>query len=1461
MTMRYLSPAALFLAFVVACTFGATAQKKIPTAEQILDVTGSQGTEFWIAIPPNEINPYQTDQLEIYVASAFDGEVEVFDASGSKTYKRSLKSYVVRTLSDIRGETNWTWEIRNSEQVEKKGVRLRSKVPISVYVINSKRYTSDGYMAIPVNGWGRDYIATSYYDFKEIRNWGAGFVIVAREQGTVVTIALRGTGELDGKTAGGRKLNSAPFDVTLDEGDVYMVKGDGQTRGGFDLTGTSVKSDKPIGFFSFHERTTMPNLLVNGNGRNHMVEMTPPVTAWGKKYVSVELSRENTNGQGKGDVFRVVAREAGTKWSLKYYDKITKKLVGQGGGVLGKAGEFADITQSGAPTTITWGYSVWTADKPIFVMQYSCSSSWDGDPILDPFMFNITPEEQYITSTIFQFPTASKFAKHRLNLIVKTDTASPDYINNLKSLEIDGTPVWLHPSAVSPTLLFTKMPNGLHWATIDFGQEARAHYIKSNGTVSFGGYIYGYGEFDAYGWPAAAGFKPTTSVDTLPPLIKADSLCGDYTFETTDLRNIPDPPLAVPIDTDQVETGIAIIDTVIGSNSYNYLLTLETSDVLSKEPSFKRFKYKWTVIDKSKDAYCVYYVSDWAGNVTFDTVFYFADKIAFNPTPIDFGKLRLGATKSLDVTITNNSGGDVILTDSRLRVGTYYSITAGALPPSVTVKAGGKHTISIKYDGSRQTLDVRTDFDLDTLLVRTACGEFKHPLKGVAAIPKITVEDFDAGTVSLNEERCKQGGLRITNTGSDTLVITSISGYAGTNFALSTPFTPALPIVIPPNANAPNYVFLKNVCYKSSTITVDEIDVVFSNNGDGPDSSSNWKGNTQSPGPVITGYDWRQRRVGTLHQALCYVYNTGNQPLTLRDATFADGSRYFPAGANEANYVFKILGLFNNGAPVATMDLSNGSDSAEIVVLFRPNSEVVTSADIMPVWVGTIDPRSATLAGEGILPRISTSPIGLNCSETPEGTTTERPVTITNSGTMPLTVSAITLLAPVTPGYAIVTTPPLPFTVTAGGGTQVFTISFTRPFGALGATSATIEVAHDATPGNGQDSSSLIAVAPHQEFVNVASCSEPDFSTADLDFGRKLANCESPILRFPITNTSQSIKPLDVRSIVEMGPDTAAFQIIRILDAAGTPTTLPLTLLAGQTFQVEVQFTPTEPNATPWAARVYSVQYDVTGYGQGNTNPLKTLSANVTGIGYVVPVTFNLVNDVPDGGVKEPGTIVTFNVDGQSADWTSGDVTSFIADVIYTTNNLAYINGSTQIGTGLTGGWTLNDPVITSLNPSQSRMRFTGTGGNRINGNNQIFTFKTTLLLANEFASKQDLVLTLSKPCLIPSATGDSTAIFNCALTRRVVSLGSVQPTLAPVAPNPISSGTANVEFSVGITSHTTLDLVNAQGLVVKTFVNNMLQDGNYEMTFSTEGLASGVYFLRMRTAAYSSTQQVLIVD
>ena len=61
----------------------------------------------------------------------------------------------------------------------------------------------------------------------------------------------------------------------------------------------------------------------------------------------------------------------------------------------------------------------------------------------------------------------------------------------------------------------------------------------------------------------------------------------------------------------------------------------------------------------------------------------------------------------------------------------------------------------------------------------------------------------------------------------------------------------------------------------------------------------------------------------------------------------------------------------------------NKKFGAEVIVLFRPNSEVITTADIQPAWVGTVELRTAKLAGEGILPRIDSDPVSLNCLETP----------------------------------------------------------------------------------------------------------------------------------------------------------------------------------------------------------------------------------------------------------------------------------------------------------------------------------------------------------------------------------------------------------------------------------------------------------------------------------------------
>ena len=289
------------LAAITLLAFGsmdADAQRKLPTADEMLSVNGAQGREFWIAIPPNEINPFRTSSLEVYVASAYDTEVFLLDAAGGVERKYQVTANNIRTLSDLTVRRTGPGR---SVSMSRSSRRLFAFVPTSpsrCTCLNAKVTTSDGYLAIPTSVWGKHYIVTTYYDFREFRPWACGFTIIAKYPGTVVDIALKGTGGLDASTSGGKRLGQR-FQISMEEGDIYHVKGDGTTRGLFDLTGTEIRSNQPIGMISSHQRTTMPNLLVRGNGRDHLVEMSPPVETWGKKYVSVEYNRAGTNHRRK----------------------------------------------------------------------------------------------------------------------------------------------------------------------------------------------------------------------------------------------------------------------------------------------------------------------------------------------------------------------------------------------------------------------------------------------------------------------------------------------------------------------------------------------------------------------------------------------------------------------------------------------------------------------------------------------------------------------------------------------------------------------------------------------------------------------------------------------------------------------------------------------------------------------------------------------------------------------------------------------------------------------------------------------------------------------------------------------------------------------------------------------------------------------------------------------------------
>jgi hypothetical protein len=78
------------------------------------------GKDFFVAIPPNEINPYATVTLEIHIASEYAAKVEVYDYAADRQYRLQVKPFEVLRLSDLR-ELNWTMEVRDAEIPVKKG--------------------------------------------------------------------------------------------------------------------------------------------------------------------------------------------------------------------------------------------------------------------------------------------------------------------------------------------------------------------------------------------------------------------------------------------------------------------------------------------------------------------------------------------------------------------------------------------------------------------------------------------------------------------------------------------------------------------------------------------------------------------------------------------------------------------------------------------------------------------------------------------------------------------------------------------------------------------------------------------------------------------------------------------------------------------------------------------------------------------------------------------------------------------------------------------------------------------------------------------------------------------------------------------------------------------------------------------------------------------------------------------
>ncbi len=82
---------------------------------------------------------------------------------------------------------------------------------------------------------------------------------------------------------------------------------------------------------------------------------------------------------------------------------------------------------------------------------------------------------------------------------------------------------------------------------------------------------------------------------------------------------------------------------------------------------------------------------------------------------------------------------------------------------------------------------------------------------------------------------------------------------------------------------------------------------------------------------------------------------------------------------------------------------------------------------------------------------------------------------------------------------------------------------------------------------------------------------------------------------------------------------------------------------------------------------------------------------------------------------------------------------------------------------------------------------------------------------------------------------------------------------LLPVYPNPVSGRNATVKFELPRRSFVRLALYDATGRAVQVLVSGEFNAGRHEIALNTAGLASGVYFLNMRTSEKSLTRKIVI--
>ncbi len=456
------------------------------------ELRDTYGRDFWIAVPPNDhssVGNRDPSMLSVFVVCneattlQFESQKRDGTAFNSTINVPGAAVWELRFATsdyELRGVTTPGGRCNDCEEPIPSSIHVTTSTDVTVYAVIRDDNTSDAWIVLPTDALGTDYIVSTYASSAEAdttvfsRTFTAAypsqFLVIATEDSTDVTVQL----SVDRSASATGDLRT----VTLQRGEAYLVQAYvSAQRQNDDLTGSRVRSTKPVAVIGAHFRAQVP-ILSERASRDCLVEQLPSTDVWGKRVVVPPLVPPS-------DLVRESERDVTLVRVLASTTKTGLTVNGNPVAVLG-AGAFLDIPLVNDPLDIS-------ATNPILVtiIDRSANRLNGAGRSGDPSLIVVPPVEQFlssyrVTSIEPRQSGAAFYTQHKISCIVPMSHAS--------SLTLDGAAV---PAAI-PIL-------GTTLGYVQCDVQRGIHKLECDTT--FGIIVYGYGPAESYGYTGGMAFE------------------------------------------------------------------------------------------------------------------------------------------------------------------------------------------------------------------------------------------------------------------------------------------------------------------------------------------------------------------------------------------------------------------------------------------------------------------------------------------------------------------------------------------------------------------------------------------------------------------------------------------------------------------------------------------------------------------------------------------------------------------------------------------------------------------------------------------------------------------------------------------------------------------------------------------------------------------------------------------